>query len=77
MNEMYYVIYNGNGDTTVTEFTKEQLLNAIDEKYWGDSTPLKVIPDSDTNYWGEHMLIIKGKIVTPFAEQVVTKYSID
>lgn len=78
MEDKYFIIHNGDGDTTVTQMTKTELLEAIVDKYWGDSTPLSNIPNAgDTNYWGEGILIIKGKIVTPEAEQVVTKYKID
>lgn len=61
-----------------TELTKEQLLKAIQEHYWGDKEIFETLPkDTDTNYWGENILIIKGKVVTPVPEQVVTKYNID
>lgn len=33
--------------------------------------------DSDTNYWGNKVLIIKGKIVSPTEEKIVTQYNID
>jgi hypothetical protein len=77
MNETYFVISNSDGDTTITELTKEQLLKAIKENYWGTKGILDKCPDDDTNYWGENILIIKGKIVTPVPEQVVTRYNID
>jgi len=78
MNETYFVINNSDGDTTVTELTKEQLLKAIQENYWGDRVTFDKLPkDNDTNYWGEGLLIIKGRIVTPKPEQVITKYNIE
>jgi len=78
MEDKYYVIWNSDGDTTVTEMTKAELIDNIEERAWGDKVCLDDIPDSnDTNYWGESLLIIKGKIVTPVAEEVVTKYNID
>jgi hypothetical protein len=76
MKETYFVIRNSDGDTTVRTYTKEELLNEISEGDFGDA--LSQIFDSDTNYWREGVaLIIKGEIVTPKAEQVVTKYNID
>lgn len=78
MNETYFVINNSDGDTTVTELTKEQLLKAIQEEYWGRKELFTKLPkDLDTNYWGDGILIIKGKIVTPIPEQVITKYNIE
>jgi len=76
MKETYFVIRNSDGDTTVRAISKEQLLSDIEEGEYGDVLP-ELPNDADTNYWGEGVLIIKGKIVTPKAEQVVTKYSID
>lgn len=77
MEDKYFVIHNGDGDTTVREYTKEQLLEDIEENAWGDAIPLDAIPEnSDTNYWGANILIIKGSIVTPKAKEVVTKYDI-
>ena len=77
MEETYFIISNSDGDTTVTEMTKPELLLAIEENYWGDRLCLGDIPRGDTNYWGESILIIKGKIVTPDPVEVVRKYDID
>lgn len=78
MDEKYFVISNSDGDTTVTVLTKEQLLKALKENYWGNKEIFETVPnDLDTNYWGEGIVIIKGKVVTPKAEQVVTKYNIE
>ena len=78
MEDTYYVICNGEGDTTVTEMTKTELLKAVEENYWGDRLYLGDIPTQrDTNYWGEGILVIKGKIVTPDPVDVVRKYDID
>lgn len=78
MKETYFVINNSDGDTTVSEFTKETLLKAIQENYWGNKEILKSIPvNDDTNYWGEGLLIIKGSVVVPTPKQVITKYDIE
>ena len=79
MEETYFVIHNGDGDTIVQQFTKKELLDAINENYWGsDIDYLSQIPqNNDTNYWGSDALIIKGSIVTPKAERVITKYNIN
>jgi hypothetical protein len=79
MKETYFVISNSDGDTHVEELTKEKLLERIEEGYYGSGRGiLKKIPENtDTNYWGENILIIKGQIVAPTAEEVVTKYNIE
>ena len=79
MEEKYYVIQNGDGDTTVREYTKEQLLREIEEEGGLGEGILTELPEdyADTNYWGGQVLIIKGSIVAPQPEQVVTKYKID
>ena len=77
MEEKYYVIHNGEGDTTIYEYTKEQLLREIEDGAFGEGIHTELPENNDTNYWGGHALIIKGNIVAPQAEQVVTKYKID
>lgn len=80
MKETYFVISNSDGDTTVRAISKQQLLKNIEEGDYGENANeiLSFIPENtDTNYWGRGVLIIKGTIVVPKAEQVVTKYNID
>lgn len=75
--DKYFVVYNGDGDTTVTEFTREKLLEALEENSWGlDINVLSAIKERDTNYWGNSILIIKGSIVTPTPKETVVKYDI-
>lgn len=78
MEEKYYVIHNGDGDTTIREYTKEQLLKELDEE-GGFSEGIfgKMPSESDTNYWHGRTLIIKGGIVTPIERAVVTQFDID
>ena len=76
MEEKYYVIRNSDGDTTVHETTKAKLLEDMKDGEYRNAFN-KLPKDSDTNYWGEGVLIIKGTIVSPRAEEVVTKYNID
>lgn len=73
----YYVIHNGEGDTTVTEFiSKEKLLNALKENYFGTRECLEELPENDTNYWHGDLLIIKGEIVVPTEKKVVIEFEI-
>ena len=72
----YFVIYNDEGDTGVEVLSKAELEKRLDEHWYGESpqffygTP----EESDTNYWGGGILVIKGEIVTPRAKQVVTAW---
>jgi hypothetical protein len=76
MKEIYFVIRNSDGDTTVHAYDKEHLLHDIEAGEYGNV--LAELPeDPDTNYWGDGVLIIKGKMIVPKAETVVTKYNIE
>jgi len=74
---MYYVISNSDGDTTVTPYSRSQLLEAINNEEFGSCEFLDEVPDNeDTNYWGENILIIKGDIKIPIIIETATKYGI-
>lgn len=78
MEENYFVIHNGEGDTTVRVYTKEQLLKEFEEEGAFHEGIFEEMPGGcDTNYWQGKALIIKGSLVSPQPEQVVTKYNID
>ena len=78
----YFIIHNGEEDTTVEEVTKEVLLERITPEegeecnYYGNGGFLSSIPKNDTNYWGDNILIIKGEIVVPEKKEVVTAFKI-
>jgi hypothetical protein len=76
--EKYFIILNSDGDTRVDCVTKEVLLNRINEEYYGPREFLNNMPtESDTNYWGDSILVIKGSIVAPEAKTKITEYTID
>jgi len=77
--EKYYIINNSDGDTTVSEVTKEELLKRInpEDPYYGDKRFLQKISKNDTNYWGDNILIIKGNIITPKPKEKVVTYDIE
>ena len=77
--EKYFIIRNSDGDTRVTYIDKKELLLRLNENYYGENPVfLDEMPkNNDTNYWGESVLIIKGEIVSPKEEKIVTKYNID
>ena len=77
--EKYFIIRNSDGDTRVECVLKEELLKRINNGDYGDEAKFldKLPKESDTNYWGEGILIIKGDVVSPFAKKVVTEFNID
>ena len=77
--EKYFVILNSDGDTRIDCVSKEEMLKRINEKYYGEHKNfLDVMPtESDTNYWGDNILIIKGSVVCPKEQKVVTEYNIE
>jgi len=74
---MYYVIQNSDGDSIVRSYTKKELLIEIEEGSFGEGIMTEFPVNHDTNYWCGEALIIKGKMVVPKAEQVITKYKIE
>jgi len=78
--EIYYLIHNSDGDTTVRPIDKEKFLKELADGDYGDDVYfLDEIPsNNDTNYWGENSyLIIKGNIVTPKEKKVITEFKLD
>jgi hypothetical protein len=77
MDEKYFVIScSEDGETTVEVMDRETLLERIESEYWGSKEVLSELPENtDTNYWGNGLVIIKGKMVVPKAEQVITRYN--
>jgi hypothetical protein len=74
--EKYFVIRNSCGDTHIDVYTKEKLikmLNELSSLHYIDDFDF----DSDTNYWGDSIMIIKGKLVSPSPVQVVTTYEVE
>ena len=78
--DSYFVISNSYGETTVRQYTKEELLQRITTEdgahYWGNAEFMKEIKEPDTNYWQGNILIIKGAVVVPKPKQVITEYEI-
>ena len=74
MNEdKYFVIVNIDGDTYIDNIPKEELETRLNEGYYGDGSCFEKIDNSNTNYWKNNILIIKGEIVVPKEEEVVIK----
>ena len=76
MDEIYFVIRNSDGDTTIEQMTRTDLLRRLNN---GDYPNIfaKIPSSTDTNYWEEKVLIIKGTVVSPEVKQVITEYTIE
>lgn len=73
---MYYVIKSGEDGCKVSCLTKEELVNNLNEKYWGDVKYLEKFDTNDPNYWGESILIIKGEAIVPKSVKIVESYTV-
>ena len=79
MDDKYYVIKAGEDGTRIEMLDKKTLQERLKEQCWGKIEILSEIPgirspETDPNYWGNVLIIIKGKIVVPVPEQKVTKW---
>jgi hypothetical protein len=77
--DKYFIITNSDGDTHVECVTKEVLLERINDEHYG-SFPnyMNELPkDSDTNYWGGDIMIIKGELVSPEIKTKITEFTIN
>ncbi len=75
----YILIRNSEGDTYVTKLTEAELLERIEEQYWGSAVKfLSNVPkDADTNMWPEDaILIIACNIIVPQPVEIITKYKL-
>lgn len=76
--EKYFVIRNSDGDTHIDVYTKEQLMKRINDP--DESFPHCIDYfdfNSDTNYWGDSIMIIKGKLISPTPVETVTVYEVE
>ena len=78
---MYFVISNSDGDTYVRQMGEDELLKELNPDACGDvildsAEVLRSLAEVDTNCWGGKFLIIRGEIVVPREEQVVTRVTI-
>lgn len=78
--ETYYVIRTSCDGIYVNVMSKEMLLKEFGEEgsgYSAEQVLDEMPPDVDPNYWGESLLIIKGKVVSPKAVETVTHWDVD
>lgn len=78
----YFVISNCGGDTSIRQLNEAELLRALNPDEDGDvgldfSKALTEFGSMGTNYWRDgEFVIIKGEIVVPQVEQVVTRVTV-
>lgn len=76
----YFVISNSDGETSVEEVTKEELLSRIQPEdgtdFYGGRGFISDLNETDTNYWGDNIMIIKGSLVVPKPKEVVKEYEL-
>ncbi len=75
MSDTYFVLWNSDGDVHMSTYTKERLLEVINNKEFGHDVALSR-PVEDLAYL-DGIIIIKGKIVTPESKQVTVEYDIE
>ena len=76
MNKTYIVITTSADGIRIDSMSREALIDALNERDYGDLKILKSIPDSDPDYWGDAMLILCGEVVVPTPVETVTEYKL-
>lgn len=73
--EFVVIHTNEDGETTVEQLPRAELLKRLDEDYWGVGTKLlsKVPENGDTAYWGAALMVVAGNIVTSKSPTLVSK----
>jgi hypothetical protein len=76
--DRYIVISASEGGLHIKELSKAQIEKNLAEEYWGSDVNIatRMPTESDPNYWGTQLIIIKGEIVVPAKKEVVTKYEL-
>ncbi len=75
---MYFLIHCSEDGLCVDSYDKDELLQAIEEEYYG---PIEFFTDdddipSDPQEWGSKALILERNIVVPKPVSVVKEYEI-
>ena len=72
----YFVINASEGTTYIEKIEKQELLERLNENYYGSEALPFMTSETDTNYWPEGFIIIKGEVICPTAVEVVTKFEL-
>ena len=78
---MYFMISNSDGDTYIRQLTETELLAELEEQEEEGYSPKfitkeKLETESDSNYWGEAVLIIKGEVIIPKPKEKILSYEL-
>ncbi len=78
MKEKYFIIgMSEDGDPFHYIMSKEELEEFLEENSEQDFMDEEDLKNySDSNYWNDSILIIKGEIIIPEPVEVVTKYKL-
>ncbi len=80
MSDKYYILTNDDGDISIEEFNKVELLSRINcaDPYYGD-LPFKLVSEVDSDLTADldGLIIIKGKSIKPHEVLTVTEFGIE
>lgn len=74
---MYIVVSNSDGDLRFEQVEKEELLERVADNYYGTKEFVMNLKESDPNYWGDKIMIIKGEVVVPKPKKIIDSFDID
>lgn len=75
--EYFVMRCSEDGEVSINQLSKTDLLRRIEEKYWGERAEfIDYIPDSDPQSWGHSIVIVKGNLVMPEPVTKILKYNI-
>jgi len=78
MSESYIVIHTGEDGINIQRLDKATLLSRIKENFWGTTEFGSALPpESDPEYWGTRLTIVKGKVVVPQTKLTVVDYEVE
>ena len=76
--EKYYIISCGEGDPTIDEFSREELIAYLnDEKEGCQDEFTNTCPKYDMWELGDKSLLIKGRMIIPSIVTTVEKYDVE
>lgn len=75
--DKYYVIYQFDTDATVRGFSRDELLDWLEDSDYKFVTDAQITGENDPAMWGDdHILIIKGRAIQPKPKTVTTTYDL-
>jgi hypothetical protein len=80
MDDTRYIVIKTTEDGIYIEsYTKEELLEEMDEQNWDEDAFCQVLPssDNDPQCWGTTTTVIKGKVVVPEQVAISIHYEVE